>query len=168
MLNNERRPSRVNKRYPSRTGGTLRKSFPRFTGSTHTRAGKDPSRVPFGKPVPALLPTADTQAYPVLLQEAERLDDWGLVADLERYHECEVRASCLSNEIATLQAEENYVLQKIRLSHYRLARADAGLQLACCEGLDPDFQQDYPEGRPGGYPIRWGKKFKGQGRPFVK
>jgi hypothetical protein len=59
MLNNERRPSRVNKRYPSRTGGTLRKSFPRFTGSTHTRAGKDPSRVPFGKPVPALLPRQD-------------------------------------------------------------------------------------------------------------
>ena len=111
--------------------------------------------------------TADTQAYPVLLQEAERLDDWGLIADLERYHECEVRALCLSNEIASLQAEENYVLQKIRLSHYRLARADAGLRLACCEGLDPDFQQDYPEGRPGGY-IRRGKKFKGQGWPFVK
>ena len=112
--------------------------------------------------------TADSQAYPVLLQEAERLDDWGLVAEIERYHECEVRTSCLSNEIASLQAEENYVLQKIRLSHYRLARADAGLRLACCEGLDPDFQQDYPEGRPGGYPIRRGKKFKGQGRPFVK
>ena len=112
--------------------------------------------------------TADTQAFPVLLQEAEHLDDWGLTADLERYHECEVRASRLSNEIASLQAEENYVLQKIRLSHYRLARADAGLRLACCEGLDPDFQQDYPEGRPGGYPIRRGKKFKGQGRPFVK
>ena len=111
--------------------------------------------------------TADTQAYPVLLQEAERLDDWGLVADLECYHKCEVCASCLSNEIASLQAEENYVLQKIRLSHYRLARANAGLRLACCEGLDPDFQQDYPEGRPGGY-VHRGKKFKGQGRPFVK
>ena len=71
--------------------------------------------------------TADTQAYPVLLQEAERLDDWGLIADLERYHKCEVCASRLSNEITSLQAEENYVLQKIRLSHYRLARADAGL-----------------------------------------
>ena len=111
--------------------------------------------------------TADSQAFPVLLQEAERLDDWGFVAELERYHECEVQASCLSNEIASLQAEENYILQKIRLSHYRLARADAGLRLACCEGLDPDFQQDYPEGRPGGF-IRHGKKFKGQGRPFVK
>ena len=111
--------------------------------------------------------TADSQAFPVLLQEAERLDDWGFVAELERYHECEVQASCLSNEIASLQAEENYILQKIRLSHYRLARADAGLRLACCEGLDPNFQQDYPEGRPGGF-IRRGKKFKGQGRPFVK
>ena len=111
--------------------------------------------------------TADSQAFPVLLQEAERLDDWGFVAELEQYHECEVQASCLSNKIASLQAEENYILQKIRLSHYRLARADAGLRLACCEGLDPDFQQDYPEGRPGGF-IHCGKKFKGQGRPFVK
>ena len=111
--------------------------------------------------------TVDSQAFPVLLQEAERLDDWGFVAELERYHECEVQASCLSNEIASLQAEENYILQKIRLSHYRLARADAGLRLACCEGLDSDFQQDYPEGRPGGF-IRRGKKGKGQGRPFVK
>ena len=89
--------------------------------------------------------TADSQAFPVLIQEAERLDDWGFVAELERYHECEVQASCLSNEIASLQAEENYILQKIWLSHYRLARADAGLRLACCEGLDPDFQQDYPD-----------------------
>ena len=112
--------------------------------------------------------TADSQAFPVLIQEAARLDDWGFTAELERYHECEVQASCLSNQIASLQAEENYVLQKIRLSHYRLARADAGIRLACCEGLDPDFQQDYPEGRPGGYPIRRGKKVKGQGRPFVK
>ena len=91
--------------------------------------------------------TADSQAFPVLLQEAERLDDWGFVAELERYHECEVQASCLSNEIASLQAEKNYILQKIRLSHYRLARADTSLRLACCEGLDPDFQQDYPDSR---------------------
>ena len=111
--------------------------------------------------------TADSQAFPVLIQEAERLDNWGFVAELEWYHECEVQATCLSSEIASLQAEENYILQKIRLSHYRLARADAGLRLACCEGLDPDFQQDYPEGRPGGF-IRRGKKYKGQGRPFVK
>ena len=34
--------------------------------------------------------TADTQAYPALLQEAEHLDDWGLVAEIERYHECEL------------------------------------------------------------------------------
>ena len=111
--------------------------------------------------------TADSQAFPVLIQEAEHLDDWGFTAELERYHECKVQASCLSNEIAALQAEEKYILQKIRLSHYRLAQADAGLRLACCEGLDPDFQQDYPEGHPGGF-IRRGKKAKGQGRPFVK
>ena len=108
----------------------------------------------------------DSAAFPTLLREAARLDDWGLVADLERYHALDARVRAISRQCERLHAEESDILQQVHLCHYRLSRANAGTHLGGCEALDHDFQQGYPDGRPVEAFSR--PRRKAQGRAFPK
>ena len=108
----------------------------------------------------------DSAAFPTVLREATRLDDWGLVADLERYHALDARVRSISRQCKRLHAEESDLLQQVRLCHYRLSRANAGTRLGGCEALDHDFQQGYPDGRPVEAFSR--PRRKAQGRAFPK
>ena len=108
----------------------------------------------------------DSAAFPTVLREAARLDDWGLVADLERYHALDARVRAISRQCERLHAEESDILQQVRLCHYRLSRANAGTRLGGCEALDHDFQQGYPDGRPVEAFSR--PRHKAQGQAFPK
>jgi hypothetical protein len=123
--------------------------------------------------VPTTLPewlpriiSSDSVAYANFVEEVRRLGDWALTAEIERYRGHDVRVQTLSAQISALQQEEINILQQARLSHFRLARADAGTRLASLEALDHDFQAGFPDGSPRPFPRRC--KNKGQGRPFVK
>ena len=108
----------------------------------------------------------DSAAFPTVLREATRLDDWGLVTDLERYHALDARVQAISRQCEQLHAEKSDILQQVRLCHYQLSRANAGTRLGGCEALDHDFQQGYPDGRlieAFSRPRR-----KAQGRAFPK
>ena len=108
----------------------------------------------------------DSAAFPSVLREAARLDDWGLVADLERYHALDARVRAISRQCERLHAEESDLLQQVRLCHYRPSRANAGTRLRGCEALDHDFQQGHPDGRPIEAFSR--PRRKAQGRAFPK
>ena len=108
----------------------------------------------------------DSAAFPTVLREAARLDDWGLVADLERYHTLDARVRAISRQCERLHTEESDLLQQVRLCHYRLSRANAGTRLGGCEALDHTFQQGYPDGRLVEAFSR--PRRKAQGRAFPK
>ena len=108
----------------------------------------------------------DSTAFPTVLREAARLDDWGLVANLERYHALDARVRAISRQCERLHAEESDILQQVCLCHYRLSRANAGTRLGGCEALDHDFQQGYPDGHPIEAFSR--PRRKAQGRAFPK
>ena len=129
-------------------------------------------RTPFDV-VPDILPnwftdliSRDNHAYATVIAEAQTYEDWGLVAEIERYHRLHAHNVAISDQIDRLQAEQTQSLHETRASHFRLARAEVGTRLAYLEALDPEHQQGYPEGRPHPFPFSK-RKGKGCGRPFA-
>ena len=84
-------------------------------------------------------------AFATLVVEASLLDDWGLSADIERYHDLDEIAVELGDEIARLQLQQADALNSLRLCHARLARAEAGRRLAGLEALAHGHQDGDPE-----------------------
>ena len=84
-------------------------------------------------------------AFATLVVEASLLDDWGLSADIERYHDLDEIAVDLGDEIARLQLQQADALNSLRLCHARLARAEAGRRLAGLEALAHGHQDGDPE-----------------------
>jgi hypothetical protein len=126
--------------------------------------------LPFGgsSRVPDVLPpwfvqilSSTSPTYDTLVTEALDLDDWGLVGDIERYHQLKEDQQSLQAQIMALQDQHTDTLHSIRLCHARLARADAGRRLASTEALCLNHQEGH------GDSCGWAKR-KGQGRPFVK
>ena len=103
-------------------------------------------------------------AFATLVVEAHLLDDWGLSADIERYHELDEAAVELGDEIARLQLQQADALNSLRLCHARLARAEAGRRLAGLEALAHGHQDGDPE--PLTRPIY--SRRQAQRRAFVK
>ena len=103
-------------------------------------------------------------AFATLVVEASLLDDWGLSADIERYHDLDEAAVELGDEIARLQLQQADALNSLRLCHARLARAEAGRRLAGLEALAHGHQEGDPE--PLTRPIY--SRRQAQRRAFVK
>ena len=103
-------------------------------------------------------------AFATLVVEASLLDDWGLSADIERYHDLDEAAVKLGDEIACLQLQQADALNSLRLCHARLARAKAGRRLAGLEALAHGHQDGEPE--PLTRPIY--SRRQAQRRAFVK
>jgi hypothetical protein len=104
-------------------------------------------------PVPILAPwfislaCAESRQYDSLLGEAKALDDWGLTADIERYHAQDLRMAIIANQIRRLRDDEEQALFQRDQAHYRLARADASHRLNTLEALSPMHQRGIAEGR---------------------
>ena len=103
-------------------------------------------------------------AFATLVVEAHLLDDWGLSANIERYHDLDEAAVELGDEIARLQLQQADTLNSLRLCHARLARAEAGRRLAGLEALAHGHQDGDPE--PLTRPIY--SRRQAQRRAFVK
>jgi hypothetical protein len=104
---------------------------------------------------------ANQPAFLTLVQEAENLDDWGLITDVQLYHDTDVKLEEVQSTIRELQAEADTLGMQRRAAHYRLARADAGTRLAAVEAISPFFQEGSSEGS-------MGRRGKTRGRVFGK
>ena len=105
-------------------------------------------------------------AFTTLVVEASLLDNWGLSADIGRYHDLDEAAVELGDEIARLQLQQADALNSLWLCHARLAsaRAEAGRRLAGLEALAHAHQDGDPE--PLMRPIY--SRRQAQRRAFVK
>jgi hypothetical protein len=104
---------------------------------------------------------ANQPAFPVLLAMAEATGDWGLAADVQYYHDSDVKLEETQSLVRQLQAEADTLTIQRRTAHYRLARADAGSRLAAAEAMSPFFQEGAAEGS-------FGRRVKTRGRVFGK
>jgi hypothetical protein len=95
--------------------------------------------------------SANATAFPSVMAEAVKIGDWGLEAELERYHRVDTRLAHVQADIAELQAEADGLRTEKHACHYRLARADVGERLAALEAAHPAFQggelEDFPSRR---------------------
>ena len=100
---------------------------------------------------------ANQPAFHFLIEAADALDDWGLSADIQYYHDTDVKLEEVQSSIHELQAEADTLAIQRRAAHYRLARADAGMRLASVEAISPFHQEGSAEGG-----IRRGGKARGR------
>jgi hypothetical protein len=132
----------------SRVAGTFKDpEEPIYVHKLYTQSQISPDTVPNSLPhwFAPLLERKDSVFATVAL-EADKLDDWGLTTDIERYHQLAAKIRWYSDQLCHLQAEETEALHDARSCLFRLVRADAGGHLAYLEGLDAGHQQGYPEG----------------------
>ena len=92
---------------------------------------------------------SNSPAFQTLVLEAELLADWGVSADIQYYHDMDVRLEEVQSLLRELQAEADTLSMQRRATHYRLVRADAGTHLAAVEAISPFFQEGSFEGRAG-------------------
>ena len=123
-------------------------------------------RVTGANPVPILAPWfinlagAESRQYDALLGEAKALDDWGLTADIERYHAQDLRMAIIAQQVRRLRDEEEQAQFQRDQAHYRLARAEASYRLGSLEALSPLHQRGITEGRR--FPGRCHKRARGR------
>jgi hypothetical protein len=61
---------------------------------------------------------ANQPAFLTLAQEAENLDDWGLMADIQLYHDTDVKLEEVQSTIRELQAKADTLGMQRRAAHY--------------------------------------------------
>ena len=99
---------------------------------------------------------ANQLAFHFLVEAADALEDWGLSADIQFYHDTNVKLKEVQSSIRELQAQADTLSIQRHAAHYRLARADAGMRLTSVEAISPFHQEGSAEGG-----IRWGGKARG-------
>jgi hypothetical protein len=88
---------------------------------------------------------ANQPTFSVLLASAEATGDWGLTADIQYYHDTDIKLEEVQAYIHELQAEADSLAIQCRTTHYRLVQADAGTRLASTEAISPFFQEGSSE-----------------------
>ena len=119
------------------------------------------------KTTPDIVPTwflqaiaANATLYAHVIDEIRKYGNWGLEAEVERYHNNDTRLVELQAEMREIQAEiDSCTIQK-HACHYRLARADVGERFASLQATGAAYQSGEYECTA--YPRN--RKF-GRGRP---
>ena len=104
---------------------------------------------------------ANQPAFHFLIEAVDALEDWGLSADIQYYHDTNVKLEEVQSSIRKLQAEADTLAIQCHAAHYCLAHANAGMRLASVEAISPFHQEGSAEGG-----IHRGGK--AQGRAFGK
>ena len=78
----------------------------------------------------------ESDTFPLLIEEAKGLDDWGLLADLTRYNAIDGRLQRTLHGIQRLKDEEDGLLHDLRSCRFRLERARAPERLASLRALE--------------------------------
>lgn len=103
--------------------------------------------------------SANVTPFPHVMEEVAKYDDWGLEAEVERYHRTDTELVELQHTLHEVQAAiDTRVVQK-HACHYRLARADIGDRLASLQALSVTFQEGRVE------KLVTGRRLFGRGRP---
>jgi hypothetical protein len=93
------------------------------------------------------------------MDEVCKYGDWGLEAEVERYHSMDVELVELQATMRKVQAAiDSRTIQK-HACHYRLARSDVGERLASLQALSSTYQEGNREG------FISSRCFVGRGRP---
>ena len=82
---------------------------------------------------------SNSPTFQTLVIEAELLGNWGLSADIQYYHNTDVRLEEVQALLRELLAKADTLGMQRRAAHYRLAHADAGVHLASTEAISPFF-----------------------------
>ena len=103
---------------------------------------------------------ANATPYAHVIEEIRKYGDWGLEAEVERYHNNDMCLVKLQAEMREIQAEiDSCTIQK-HACHYRLARADVGERFTSLQAMGAAYQAGEYECTA--YPRN--RKF-GRGRP---
>ena len=89
---------------------------------------------------------ANQPAFHFLIGAADTLEDWGLSADIQFYHDTNVKLEEVQASIQELQVEANTLAIQHRATHYRLTRANASMRLTSVEAISPFHQEGSSEG----------------------
>ena len=100
---------------------------------------------------------ANQPTFHFLIEAADALEDWGLSADIQFYHDTDVKLEDVQASIRELQAEADTLTIQCHAAHYHLVCADAGMRLASVEAISPFHQEGSAEGG-----IHWGGKARGR------
>jgi hypothetical protein len=103
--------------------------------------------------------SANATPFPLVMDEVRKYGDWGLEAEVERYHNTDVELVELQATMHEVQAAiDSRTIQK-HACHYRLARSDVGECLASLQALSSTYQEGNHEG------FISSRRFIGRGRP---
>ena len=84
--------------------------------------------------------TANATPYAHVIDEIRKYGDWGLEAEVERYHNNDTRLVELQAEMRETQAKiDSCTIQK-HACHYHLARADVGERFASLQAMGAAYQ----------------------------
>jgi hypothetical protein len=103
--------------------------------------------------------SANSTAFPHVMDEVRRYSDWGLEAEVERYHTTDVALAELQATMREVQTAIDAALVQKHACHYRLARSDVEERLASLQALSSQHQEGGTE-----YTVR-GRRIVGRGRP---
>jgi hypothetical protein len=90
---------------------------------------------------------ARASLFTTVMEEARRLDDWGLVAEIARYNETDARIVQGENQMRALNAQVEGLYDARQQTRYRLERARAADRLRIIEG-QAKFDDGFPMPSP--------------------
>ena len=102
---------------------------------------------------------ANATPFPLVMDEVRKYGDWGLEAEIERYHNTDTELIELQAAMREVQAAIDARTIQKHACHYRLARSDVGERLASLQALSATYQEGNREG------FISSRHFVGRGRP---
>ena len=117
----------------------------------------DSNHVP--EPLPAWFLShiqANSDTYPLIIQEFQKAKDWGVHADIQWYYCCDSHLCSVEEEITTLQAQSEALRAQLRCARFRLENADIPRRFSNLQALTPTSARRGRDGNdPSPEPIRY-------------
>ena len=99
---------------------------------------------------------ANSNTYPLIIQEFQKAKDWGVHADVQRYYCCNSHLRSVEEEITTLQAQSEALRAQLRRARFRLENADVPRRFSNLQALAPTSAHRGRNGNdPSPKPIRY-------------
>ena len=98
---------------------------------------------------------ANSDTYPLIIQEFQRAKDWGVHADVQRYYCCDSHLHSVEEEITTLQAQSEALRTQLRRACFRLENADVPRRFSNLQALTPNTSRNGRNSNISPEPIRY-------------
>ena len=80
---------------------------------------------------------ANSDTYPLIINEFQQAKDWGVHADVQRYYCCDSHLRSVEEEITTLQAQSEALCAQLRRARFRLENANVPRRFSNLQALAP-------------------------------